>query len=177
MTPDELFFFNTKPDALPLYATLAERMLAAFPNVTVEVRKTQITFRERYGFAFVSLRKMTGCPEVFIIVSFGLSHRLDSPRIHTAVEPYPYANPDSSLLYGGFYHLCGTLLSGESAWIPTSSTSSYWEENRAFPVTDGFRISFQQKYDLLEKDFPLPALQLELSANIPWVLSEENPWI
>ena len=88
-----------------------------------------------------------------------------------------YANPDSSLLYGGFYHLCGTLLSGESAWIPTSSTSSYWEENRAFPVTDGFRISFQQKCDLLEKDFPLPALQLELSANIPWVLSEENPWI
>jgi len=55
----------------------------------VEVKKTQITFRERYGFAFVSLRKMKGCPEVFIIVSFGLSRRLDSPRIHIAVEPYP----------------------------------------------------------------------------------------
>lgn len=89
MTSDELFFFNAKPEALPLYAVLAERMLAAFPNVTVEVRKTQITFREKYGFAFVSLRKMKGCPEVFIIVSFGLSHRLDSPRIHIAVEPYP----------------------------------------------------------------------------------------
>ena len=64
MTSDELFFFNTKPKALPLYAALAERMLAAFPNVTVEIKK-------------------------FIIVSFGLSHRLDSPRIHMAVEPYP----------------------------------------------------------------------------------------
>lgn len=89
MTSAELFFFNAKPEALPLYAALAERMLAAFPNATVEVKKTQITFRERYGFAFVSLRKMKGCPEVFIIISFGLSHRLDSPRIHMAVEPYP----------------------------------------------------------------------------------------
>lgn len=88
-----------------------------------------------------------------------------------------YANPDGSLFYGGFYHLCGTLLSGKSAWVPTSSTSSYWKDDRTFPVTDNFHISFQQECDLLEKDFPLPALQLELSANIPWVLPEENTWI
>lgn len=89
MTSDELFFFNSMPDALPLYAALTEKLLAAFPHVAVEVKKTQITFREKYGFAFVSLRRMKGCPQVFIIVSFGLSHRLDSPRIHMAVEPYP----------------------------------------------------------------------------------------
>lgn len=89
MKSAELFFFNAKPKALPLYAALAKCMLAAFPNATIEVKKTQITFREGYGFAFVSLRKMKGCPEVFIVVSFGLSHRLDSPRIHIVVEPYP----------------------------------------------------------------------------------------
>ncbi len=89
MTSAEMLFFNDRPEALPLYAALAERMLAAFPNVTVAVKKTQITFRERYGFAFVSLRKMKGCPEVFIIISFGLPRRLDFPRIHIAVEPYP----------------------------------------------------------------------------------------
>lgn len=88
-----------------------------------------------------------------------------------------YANPDGSLFYGGFYHLCGTLLSGKSAWVPTNSTSSYWEDDRTFPVTDNFRISFQQECHLLEKDFPLTALQLEVSANIPWVLFEENTWI
>lgn len=89
MTSDELFFFNAMPDALPLYMALSERLLAAFPDTAVEVKKTQITFREKYGFAFVSLRRMKGCPKVFIIVSFGLSHRLDSPRVHMAVEPYP----------------------------------------------------------------------------------------
>lgn len=40
MTSDELFFFNANPEALPLYASLAERMLATFPNATVEVKKT-----------------------------------------------------------------------------------------------------------------------------------------
>lgn len=89
MISDELFFFNANPKALPLYAAFAKQMLKAFPNVTVEVKKTQITFRERYGFAYVSLHKLKGCPEIFIIVSFGMPHRLDSPRIHVAVEPYP----------------------------------------------------------------------------------------
>lgn len=89
MTTDEMFFFHAMPDALPLYAALSEQLLTMFPNVTVAVQKTQITFRERYGFAFVSLRRMKGCPKVFLIVSFGLSHRLDAPRIAVAVEPYP----------------------------------------------------------------------------------------
>lgn len=89
MTSDELFFFDSIPDALPLYAALSEKLLAAFPNVTIEVKKTQITFLEKYGFAFVSLRRMKSCPKVFIILTFGLSHQLDSPRIAVAVEPYP----------------------------------------------------------------------------------------
>lgn len=89
MTSDELFFFDSMPDALPLYAALSEKLLAAFRNFAVEVKKTQITFREKYGFAFVSLRRVKGCPKVFILLSFGLSHRLASPRIAISVEPYP----------------------------------------------------------------------------------------
>ena len=89
MSTDELMFFASMPAALPLYETLRRKLLAAFDDVTVKVQKTQITFKARYGFAFVSLRRMKGCPEVFILVSFGLGHRLDSPRIAVAVEPYP----------------------------------------------------------------------------------------
>lgn len=32
---------------------------------------------------------MNGCPEVFLILSFGLRYRLDSPRVAAAAEPYP----------------------------------------------------------------------------------------
>ena len=89
MTTEELLFFDPMPRALPLYETLSEKLLTAFPNVTAKVQKTQITFREKYGFAFVSLRRIKGCPEVFLILSFGLSHCLNSPRVAVAVEPYP----------------------------------------------------------------------------------------
>ena len=89
MTPDELLFFDAMPGALPLYEVLRNRLLAQCPDTALKVQKSQITFRARYGFAFVSLRRMKGCPEVFLILSFGLSHRLDSPRIAVGVEPYP----------------------------------------------------------------------------------------
>jgi len=88
MSPDELMFFEPMPGALPLYLALSEKLLA-LPGVTVKVAKTQITFKARYGFAFVSLRRIKGCPEVFLILTLGLGRRLGSPRVAVAVEPYP----------------------------------------------------------------------------------------
>lgn len=41
---DELFFFDEKPAALPLYEAFAKRLLAEIDDVTVKVRKTQISF-------------------------------------------------------------------------------------------------------------------------------------
>ena len=86
-------------------------------------------------------------------------------------------NSDGTLLYGGFYHLCGTLLNGKSAWVSLNQAVSHWENDQAFEVENGFHISFRQECDLLEGNFPTPALQLEISANIPWVLEEENDYI
>lgn len=44
------------------------------------------------GFAVVSflpVRKAKERPEIYIVVTFGLGYRVDSPRIDAAVEPYP----------------------------------------------------------------------------------------
>ena len=90
MTQDELLFFSGHGEALPIYAALRERVLGLWPDVDIRVAKTQITFKARYGFAFVSTRRMgRRCPDVFIIVSFGLGRKLDSARIFAASEPYP----------------------------------------------------------------------------------------
>lgn len=89
MTADEFLFFNIMPNALPLYEILRSKLLTECPNTSLKVQKSQITFKAKYGYAFVSLRRMKGCPEVFMIVSFGLSYRLDSPRIAVAAESYP----------------------------------------------------------------------------------------
>ena len=90
MTQDELQFFAGHGAALPIYTELRSRIFAQWPDVEVRVARTQITFKARYGFAFVSTRRMgRRCPEVFIIVSFGLGREVCSERIFAASEPYP----------------------------------------------------------------------------------------
>lgn len=89
---DELFFFNEKPAALPLYEAFAQRLLAEIDNVTVKVQKTQISFSNKYNFAFVSFLpvcKAKERPETYITVTFGLQYKKESPRIDAASEPYP----------------------------------------------------------------------------------------
>lgn len=88
---DVLFFFDGRPLELALYQTLFRSMETAFPEASVRVQKTQISFYGRHLFAAVSLpvRRRKGWPEHCIVVTIGLSHRLDSPRIAVAVEPYP----------------------------------------------------------------------------------------
>lgn len=84
-----LLFFSGRPGAAALYEALFDKISEAFPDTEVKIQKSQISFKARYGYAFVSLKKMKGCPEIFIILSFGLDRRIESPRIAVAVEPYP----------------------------------------------------------------------------------------
>ena len=92
MSGDELFFFNEKPAALPLYEAFAQRLFSEVDNVTVKVHKTQISFSNKYNFAFVSflpVRKAKERPKVYITISFGLRYKKESPRIDAASEPSP----------------------------------------------------------------------------------------
>ena len=91
MAGNPALFFGGASEAFALYAELEKRLLSAHPDVTVKVQKTQITFSDRFGFAWFWLpdRRVKGRPEAKLMVSFGLDHRLDSPRIFVAVEPYP----------------------------------------------------------------------------------------
>ena len=89
---DVLYFFDGKPDALFLYEAFEEKVFSEVDGVKVKVQKTQISFSNRHNFAFVSflpVRKAKERPAVYIVVTFGLGYRAESPRIDVAVEPYP----------------------------------------------------------------------------------------
>ena len=75
------------------------------------------------------------------------------------------ANPDGTLLYGGFCHVCGVVPAGGRI-----------DEAEEYPVDERFRVSLREELDLLEEGFPVPALQLEFTASIPWALGGENPY-
>lgn len=85
-------------------------------------------------------------------------------------------NDDGNLLYGGFYHVCGTLLEGKSVWKKINENISRWDSKSAFSISPDFCVSFQEDIALLEKEFPLPVIQMEFSAKIPWVLKKSNPY-
>lgn len=92
MNEDVLFFFSEHMDALPLYERLEKRISDQIPDVKMKVSKTQITFANKRGFAFVSfnpVRKAKERPKTWMTVTFGLSYRKESPRIDVATEPYP----------------------------------------------------------------------------------------
>ena len=91
MNEAALRFFDSQPDALPLYEMLEARILNEIPDVTIKVQKTQISFYNRHLFACVSfakVRKAKDRPDVYIVVTIGTQTRIDSPRIDVATEPY-----------------------------------------------------------------------------------------
>ena len=89
---DELFFFDAKPAALPLYEALRKAVLDRISDARIEVKKTQISFFNRHLFAAVSftpVRRAKDRPHPFLTITFGLPYRKESPRIDAATEPYP----------------------------------------------------------------------------------------
>ena len=87
---DLFLFFNGRSRELALYEALMKKMEAEFPESTVKVQKSQISFYGRHLFAAVSLpRSKKSFPEHSILVTIGLPYRLESPRAAVTVEPYP----------------------------------------------------------------------------------------
>ena len=88
---DALFFFDGKPEELALYQALFRRLEERFPDASVKVQKSQISFYGRHLFAAASLpvRRRKDWPKMCLMVTVGLPYRLDSPRVVAASEPYP----------------------------------------------------------------------------------------
>lgn len=91
MAADEFLFWNGYPNMLPVYEVLRERLTARYPEMTIRVSKTQISFYSRHMFAMASTSKKRrrDWPKEFVMVSFGLPGRVESPRVLAAVEAYP----------------------------------------------------------------------------------------
>ena len=90
MDERRLLFFEKNMDALPLYEKLEQRILSEIGEVCIKVQKTQISFSNKYMFSCVSfarVRKKKECPSSYIVVTFGLGHKVESPRIDVSTEP------------------------------------------------------------------------------------------
>lgn len=89
---DELVFFEGHMAALPLYEAFAGELFRRFPETSMRVQKSQITFSNRHVYAcvsFVRVKRKAELPPAYIVVTLGLDHPLDSDRVAMKTEPYP----------------------------------------------------------------------------------------
>jgi hypothetical protein len=89
---DYLFFFEKMPGAIPLYETVRDFICSELDDVNIKVHRTQISFSNKHGFAYVWLpprSKIKGRPDVYIVLTFGLNRQETHQRIEVSVEPYP----------------------------------------------------------------------------------------
>ncbi|MDY2657455.1 MAG: DUF5655 domain-containing protein [Candidatus Limiplasma sp.] len=86
MTDDILFFFDRESLALSLFELLYEQAMARWSSSTLRVQKTQITFSDPRGYLFASRPRRRGGG---LMVTFGLSAPLQSPRLFAVANPAP----------------------------------------------------------------------------------------
>ena len=89
---DAFSFFESHQGAFPLYEAFMRKLKERFPQAKMRVQKSQITFSDRYVFAFLSflrVKKKAELPEPYLVVTLGLSYPLESPRVAVKTEPYP----------------------------------------------------------------------------------------
>lgn len=91
MNADFSHFFHSLPAALPIYEALERRLRAEIEGIAISIHHNQITFRKKrnFGCAWLPIRRIKDRPEIHLIVSFVLDHRIEHPRIAEANEPYP----------------------------------------------------------------------------------------
>ena len=82
------------------------------------------------------------------------------------------ADPDGTLLYGGFYHLCGRILRSGMVRTQVSKKVQRVEASSFVELAPGFEVMFTEEVHLPEPGFPAPVIQMEISASLPWLLPE-----
>lgn len=94
--------------------------------------------------------------------------------------------------YTGFYHITGRLENaaahtwetpcyttikkddGSYSLLKTGSRKFFEKRTPVKELSKGFEISISENASLVSDDMPRPVLQIDFTADIPWVLEEEN---
>ena len=88
-----------------------------------------------------------------------------------------YAPSDDSVFYGGFYHICGSILKGTEPWIPLEDNRFQLDEQYQIELDEEHIVFFTNDVQLLEDNFPTPVFQIEIHFTLPWLLNKPNSYI
>lgn len=92
MDLNTILFFDKHPDALTLYEAFTDAVTTMYPDTEIRVQKTQISFYDVHMFAcasFARVKKKKELPDPYLVITLGMPHPLESPRVAVKTEPYP----------------------------------------------------------------------------------------
>jgi hypothetical protein len=76
-------------------------------------------------------------------------------------------------LYGGWFHFVGSITSGPDA--AKEVAQNIWHPDLA-ETSEHFRLGFSSRLGLVRESFKgAPLVQLEFTAEVPWVLAAPEP--
>lgn len=88
-----------------------------------------------------------------------------------------YAPSKDTVHYGGFYHVCGTILAGTEPWVYVDPNCYHLDDQYQIQLSNDHSVYITQQIHLLENGFPQPVIQIEIVFIMPWVLNEPNPYL
>lgn len=91
--------------------------------------------------------------------------------IKKPIEMYVSYEENSLLVYEGYYHLSGVLLTGESPWeaLDNSDFASL-NEDALHVIGNSFMCGFSKDCTLVAEHFPMPCIQMEVIFKLPKVI-------
>lgn len=147
-------------------------------HIDVNVQETQAFYRKAYDIGC----DCAGCKNFIQAVLF-LPEDVKAFFAQFGIDPAKpaeisvYHSVDGiETLYGGFYHICGTILSGNNPWVQVGKKQYQLKEEYAIKLSNDFSVFFTEDCSLVDDDFPSPVIQMEFTGNLPWVIHEPNPY-
>ena len=115
-------------------------------------------------------------------------------EIKKPAEVYVNYSQNNILCYGGFYHICGNIMMGESPWEiippkksilsymlsviskPQNTIVSHLNEEKMISIAENYKVAFKDNCDILSKSFQGSCIQMEILAYLPWLLNKPNSY-
>ena len=84
---------------------------------------------------------------------------------------------DGQTWYHAWFHICGEILEGTEPYRQTGPKHFEMKAEDQIPLGEDSDAWFKSDCALLDKDFPRPAMELNVTFYLPWVLEEKNPYL
>ena len=84
---------------------------------------------------------------------------------------------DGQTWYHAWFHICGGVLEGTEPYRQTGPKHFEMKAEYHIPLGEDSDAWFKSDCALLDKDFPRPAMELNVTFYLPWVLEEKNPYL